>query len=317
MSNQTDVLNFRGLPGFRLIWVAFSQVLTVCVLLLASAAVFGAPELQLPPVPAKDDSRPHWQELESGLEFAEFKLSPADSRLTVLRIDPRKFDFLLCSASEDNKEPRSLSQWANDKGLSAAINASMFLPDNLTSTGYMRSGSHVNNGRIMERFGAFFVAGPRKEGLPNAAILDKDGADWRARIEDYNTVVQNYRMTNAQRRILWAPGGPHYAISAVAQDGSGRILFLHARTPIEAYTFVQQLLHLPLDVRTIMYVEGGAQAGLLVQSGGLKRELTGPHAPSLLITGNLKAVLPNVLGIRPKQQGQPADEFKGVANPVN
>lgn len=316
-------LRFTRACAVNLFFRVYIQVVVACaLLLLAAAQAFASPALQLPP--AQDETGggeiltgsrdvPQWQELEPGLEFGDLKLNASDSRLAVLRIDPEKFDFILCSASEDGQAPRSLSKWANEKGLSAAINASMFLPDSRTSTGYMRSGGHVNNGRIMDRFGAFFVAGPRKPGLPSAAIIDKDEAGWRDKLQDYDVVIQNYRMTNAQRRILWAPGGPHYSISAVAQDGSGRILFLHARSPIEAYSFVQQVLHLPLDARTIMYVEGGAQAGLLVQSGGLHRELTGPHAPSLLITGNFKASLPNVLGIRPKQE----DSFPGVANPVN
>lgn len=306
------------MPIRRRVWHFLSQILYISIFLIASALeVATAPELRLPPDGEQDDSsNPNWQKLESGLEFVEFKLNPGGSRLAVLRIDPEKFDFVLCSASQDGCEPRSLSEWAREKGLSAAINASMFLPDNRTSTGYMRSGDYVNNGRIMDRFGAFFVSEPRTPELAGAAIIDRDDEKWREKIADYRTVVQNYRMTNSQRRILWSPGGPHYAISAIAVDGSGRILFLHSRVPVEAYTFVQQLLHLPLDVRTIMYVEGGAQAGLLVQSGGLRRELTGPHAPSLLVTGNLRAVLPNVLGIRPKRQ--PADNpFKGVDNPVN
>lgn len=244
--------------------------------------------------------RPQWVELEPGLDFCEFRLNGNESKITALRIDPNKFDFVLGASSADGRPARSLDQWAREYGLKAAINASMYLPDGRTSTGYMRSGEHVNNGRIMERFGAFFVASPRGEGIPRAGILDKDAPDWRPRLEDYDLVIQNYRMTNAQRRILWTPGGPLYSISAVAQDGEGRILFLHSRMPVEAYNFVQQILHLPLDARTVMYVEGGAQAGLLVHSDNMKKELAAPHPPSLLVTGNLKALLPNILGIRPR-----------------
>lgn len=120
-------------------------------------------------------------------------------------------------------------------------------------------------------------------------------------MDHYNLVIQNYRMINAERRILWSPGGPLYSISAVAQDGEGQILFLHCREPVEAYSFAQQLLHLPLNVRTVMYVEGGAQAGMLVRSASLKRELAGRSAADFLVTGNIKAMLPNVLGVRRKQ----------------
>lgn len=254
-----------------------------------------------------NNGKPLWISLEPGLEYCDIRLNEDNSKLSALRIDPEKFDFLLCSSGqEEDGRPRSLDQWAKDKDLKAAINASMYLPDNLKSTGYMRSGDYINNGRIMERFGAFFVAGPRKAGLPRAQIIDREQPGWRETLDDYELVIQNYRMTNAKRKILWSPGGPLYSISAVAQDGKGRILFLHSRVPLEAYAFVQQLLHLPLDVRTVMYVEGGSQAGLLVDSDHFKRDLAGPHARSFLITGNLKAALPNILGIRSrKNENQP------------
>lgn len=246
-----------------------------------------------------------WLPLEPGLDFGEFRLEGAEFRLTALRIEPERFDFLLCACSADGQGPRALDAWARERDLVAAINASMYLPDGATSTGYMRGAGHINNPRLVERFGAFFVAGPDSDGLPAAAIVDRDAPDWKERIAQYDLVIQNYRMINADRRILWSPGGPLYSISAVAQDGAGRILFLHSRTPVEAYAFAQQLLHLPLDVRTVMYVEGGVQAGLLVRSHSLRRELGGVHAPSLLVTGNLKALLPNVLGVRRKSESSP------------
>ena len=244
--------------------------------------------------------RADWRELEPGLLFGEFQLNEGDARLTVLRIDPASFDFTLCSRSQDGGPSRQLNQWGEQYNLVAAINASMYLPDASTSTGYMRQGSHVNNGRVVQRFGAFFVAGPDEPTLPKAAILDRDNPLWRQQMDHYDLVIQNYRMINADRRILWSPGGPHYSISAVAQDGDGQILFMHCRQPVEAYSFAQQVLHLPLNVRTVMYVEGGGQAGLLVRSAALTRELVGLSPSGLLVTGDLRAVLPNVLGARRK-----------------
>lgn len=239
---------------------------------------------------------PQWLNVGPGLEYGEFRLNEDEVKLAVLRIDPEKCDFFLGLSGSDERGARPLAKWAADYNLLGAINASMYLPDN-TSTGYMRFGEHVNNPRIVERFGAFFVASPKKAGIPRAMIMDKSAPNWREALKDYNLVVQNYRMINDERRILWSPGGPLYSISAVAQDGKGKILFLHSRKPVEAYSFAQQLLHLPLDIRTVMYVEGGAQAGMLVRSPGINRDLGAPHPPSFLVTGNLKAALPNILGV--------------------
>ena len=285
------------------------------------AAAQQPPHQQPPSLPAATEptadngldnqGRADWRELEPGLLFGEFQLNDGDARLSVLRIDPAHFDFTLCARSQDSGPSRPLSQWGEQYDLAAAINASMYLPDGSTSTGYMRQGDHTNNGRIVQRFGAFFVAGPDEPGLPLAAIIDRDNPLWRQQMERYSLVIQNYRMINADRRILWSPGGPHYSISAVAQDGDGQILFMHCRQPVEAYAFAQQVLHLPLNVRTVMYVEGGGQAGLLVRSAALTRELVGLSPSGLLVTGDLRAVLPNVLGARRK--GVPAQPDENPA----
>ncbi|MDD4701052.1 MAG: phosphodiester glycosidase family protein [Desulfovibrio sp.] len=262
-------------------------------------AVLSAPGVAAPaPSSAGVDDRgkPDWRQLEAGLDFGQFRLNDNEALLTALRIDPAHFNFILCARSQDGGPLRSLNQWAEQYNLSAAINASMYLPDGVTSTGFMKQDGHFNNKRVVQRFGAFFVAGPSSPELPGAAIVDRDDPLWEQHIGQYRLVIQNYRMTNADRRILWSPGGPHYSISAVAQDGEGRILFLHCRQPVEAYAFAQQLLHLPLNIRTVMYVEGGGQAGLLVRSAHWRHELTGQSTAGLLVTGDIRALLPNVLG---------------------
>ncbi len=248
-----------------------------------------------------------WQELEPGLNFAEFYRPETNSaKIVVLRFDPSFFDFTLHSTSEEGGPSKPLADWADKHNLVAAINASMYLPDSRTSTGYMRNGEHVNNGRISKRFGVFFVAGPMVPGLPSAALIDRDADPWQERLKNYRTVVQNYRMINADRRILWSVGGPLYAISAVGQDTSGNIFFIHCRQPVEAYVLCQALLNLPLNLRSLMYVEGGAQAGLAIRTKALSRDWSAPHMSGLLITGKMQAALPNIIGV--KRKSAPAPE---------
>lgn len=292
-------------PGAGLFWRLVRNGAAVCVMLLMLLA--------LPALAGIDGDRPAWLEvtapeaaplvmrkLESGLEYGEFHMPAAESQLAVLRIDPEIFDFVLCAADEKGSEPMTLGQWVKQEKLTAAINASMYLPDNRTSTGYMRQGAYINNNKMAAGFGAFLVAGPRREGLPRAALLERGGPGWPGILDQYELVIQNFRMINSQRRVLWEKAGPRNAISAVAQDGAGHILFLHASQPVDVRTFANELLKLPLDIRLAMYVEGGAQSGLVVESGDTRREIGAPHAPSFIITGNLRAVLPNALGIRPR-----------------
>lgn len=266
---------------------------------------------------------PPWRSMEDGVDYASLPLPLSSERqgpqIAMLRLNPDKVDFLLCAIGREGHQALTLSEWGERKNLVAAINASMYLPDGSTSTGYMRDGDYTNNGRLVRRFGAFFLANPDRDDLPRATVIDKTRPNWQEMLSHYELVIQNYRLVDANRQVLWNKGGPWYSISAIGQDGKGNILFLHCREPIEAATFARGLLLLPLDIRTVMYVEGGGQAGLLLRSRSLRRELVGRRPTDFLATGNLRSPLPNVLGARlrppdaspPASQGRSADTATG------
>ncbi len=243
-----------------------------------------------------------WEVVEPGLEMGTFPLEQnSNVRIVVLRFDAKQFVFSLFSVSENNKAPQTLMQWAKENNLVAAINASMYLPDGKTSTGYMRTGSHINNKNIAKSFGAFFLSKPFDQSLAPTQLVDRDTQGWEDLLEQYEIVVQNYRLIDSKKQVLWsAQKGNEHSIAAVAQDGQGNILFLHCRQPITAHAFASALLQLPIDVRTVMYVEGGVQAGLVLLSNG-EELLWGGRHPSDFFIGSVSVSLPNVIGVERKE----------------
>ncbi len=245
---------------------------------------------------------PPWEKLEEGLQLGLF---PAQFEgrdpfeVVLLRIDPAYFDFTVETASSE-RQPLSLDDWATRKGLIAVTNASMYLPDGVTSTGYLRTGETINNGRVVSKFGAFFVAGPDSPDLPGANLLDRSTDDWESQLPHYRMVVQNYRMISFDRRLLWKPGGPKHSISAVGRDGTGAILFILCREPITGVDLGALLLALPIDVRVVMYTEGGSLAGLLLRTPARNQIWLGRSLPDFWTSGSHGAPLPNVIGVRRK-----------------
>ncbi len=291
----------------------------LCLMLLAaglfwpavSAAADEPPVARVRVLPL-EDGKIDWKTLDQGFEFADVPLKMVAANgegdiplqgFILVRIAPEFYEFTLHMASE-SKERLSLPQWAERNGLCAVVNAGMYLPDNLTNTGYMRNAGHVNNGRLSSKFGAFFVAGPKVAGLPNADLLDRQAPDkdWEKLIASYDVVVQNYRLVSDGGKTLWPAGGPAHSIAAVSRDGAGRILFILCRAPLPAADFAALLLGLPLNLRCVMYVEGGAQAGILVRAGrgaeAVNKVWKGQSAGLLTLPGNVDAPLPNVLGVR-------------------
>ena len=242
---------------------------------------------------------PLWEELEAGLQFASLPAQTENAAsIDMLRIDPALFRFSLHSASAGDPAPHSLPAWAEREKLALAINASMYLPDFVTSTGYLRYGSHVNNPRIHNKFGAFFVAEPDTPDLPQAAILDRECDPWEKYLPRYRLVAQNYRLIDTNGRVLWLPGGPEHSIAAVGQDKQGHILFIHCRAPMTGEAFAAALLRMPLALRSLMYVEGGSQAAMLVSCPRLRRLWLGKSSVAFWSPPEGGGALPNILGAR-------------------
>lgn len=276
----------------------FRAVVLFCFCLaFASAGVCRAAPAATPPAIL-------WKELEPGLQLARVDVRPSPPAaspaqpspvpVTLLRIDPARYAFDVYMASE--KGPKTLGDIAISERYAAAINAGMYLPDRLTSTGYLKTATHVNNPRLAGGFGAFFVA-ETKGKAPRARLLDKSKHDWKNIIERYDVVLQNYRMNTPDGRVIWKQAERLHSMAALSEDKDGRILFILCPRPVQAADFVAALLRLPLRIETVMYLEGGSEAALLIRAGTVDAVEAGRH-PSGLWSGGAGLILPNVLGIR-------------------
>lgn len=268
--------------------------------------------------PAGPDS-PAWRHIAPGLDLVQFDFAGQDEKqelpprwqkheggkladLVLLRIDPEKYEFTLHMASEAGKA-KTLLDYARDNELTAAINAGMYLPDNLTSTGYLKNSTHTNNPRIASSFGAFFMAEPLKPGLPKAVLLERNelGDNLKEKLDDYAIVVQNYRLTNASGNVLWKDKGQAHSASALSRDARGNIIMIICRHPLTPSELARSLLSLNLGLNLIMYLEGGKEAGLILRpdSADSEGQQVWPGRNRSLMGASLGYVaIPNAIGLR-------------------
>ena len=244
-----------------------------------------------------------WQELEKGLYLGEFD-SPQKSPvcnypIVILKIDPKIYAFKLLSASEHGAKPRTVGEWAEEFGLLAVINASMYREDRKTSTGYMKNFKHTNSSQINTKFGAFMVFNPVSSRFPSIQIVDRYNQDWKKLIKQYGTVIQNYRMISLKGNSVWKQSKRIYSTACVGIDKDGHVLFMHSRSPFSVHDFNHILLGLPLALKNAMYVEGGPEASLYINAGGKERQWVGSYETNLAEHGDSRSVwgIPNVIGI--------------------
>ncbi len=236
-----------------------------------------------------------WAVIAQGVEYAVF-----NGQIHVVRLDPSRAKLVLLLASEQDKRPRTTGAWCKDFNLIAAINAGMYGTDYSTNVGYLRNGTHVQNGRWSGRYKSALAFDPLKPGLPQAVIVDLDEPGAKDSLKYYRSVVQNLRLMKKRGVNVWPSSDKRWSEAAVGMDSQGRILFLFCRTPYPMKEFNELVKSLQLGVIRMMHVEGGSEASLSVNAGGFTRDLAGTFdvtTPPGDSDGE-QWPIPNVIGIQ-------------------
>ena len=241
-----------------------------------------------------------WKRLEPGLELGQF--SPQgrpEATINVLRIDPVRFELNLFNASAENKVPLTPKQWAYKNDLVAVINASMFQEDLLTSVSLMRTKNHVNNNYV-SKDKTVLAFDPVRPGVPPVKIIDRQCEDFETWRTNYNTLIQSIRMISCDGKNVWRSQTDEWSIASIGTDKNGHILFIHTESAFVTHDLINTLMKLPLNITQAMYVEGGPQAQLYINSGGQTMEFVGQMSSLFQQGGRLAWPVPNVIGLTRK-----------------
>ncbi len=240
-----------------------------------------------------------WEKLEAGLEFAEVELPQksqrGDSMARILRADPGRFGLRLFNASA-NAAGGALTarSWAQQPGVVAVTNASMYQADGRTSVSLMVTGGHVNNGHL-SRDRTVLAFDRRRDGVPPVQIIDRTCQDFDSLRSSYGSLVQSIRMISCDRKNVWSPRDAEWSTALIATDGGGRILLIHVRSPYSTHDLIENLLALPIGIGRAMYLEGGRPAQLFVRSGERDLEFVGSTSSSGLGGNRIALPFPNAL----------------------
>ena len=86
-------------------------------------------------------------------------------------------------------------------------------------------------------------------------------------------------------------------------DADGHALLIFCRSPYTMHDYVNILLQSPLRIRQAMYLEGGPEASLSINSGAVVRNLFGSYETGFTENDASNAAFPllNVIGIVKKR----------------
>lgn len=250
---------------------------------------------------------PRWYKLGIGLSYKEQEAPEKsifnDSKLFVLKIDPLLCDFKLLCASEHHQLNRTADKWGRDFELNVVVNAGMFnMVNKKTSKGYLKNFSHYNNPKINNNYNVMMAMNPISGADTSMIISDMTCQSWDTVQRRYHSICQGMRMIDCSGNPLAWDKRPGQACSMVlgATDTAGNIYFVFVRSPYTHQKMIGFLFGLIPDIRTTVYLEGGPEASLYIQTADTVISKMGSYVSKSYPNdrNNHFWEIPNVIGVR-------------------
>ena len=228
-----------------------------------------------------------------------------DSKITVLRIDPDRWDLEVMGVAESGESAgHTAREWSRIHKYAAAINAGMFETDGKTHIGYVRSHDHVYNAKV-NAYQSVMAFDPHEgKTVPRYRMFDLDspGSSMQAILADYASAIQNLRLIKKPGLNQWGKQAKEWSEAAVGEDRQGRVLFIYSRSPFSMHDLNAELLSSGIDLVAAQHMEGGPEAQLYVHAGDTELEMFGSYETSFKENDQNAAAwaVPNVIGVRPR-----------------
>jgi hypothetical protein len=248
-----------------------------------------------------------WHSLLKGISYwepeAPQKSILNDSKLFILKVDPQLCNFRMLCSSEHKKQNRTADRWAEEFNVNVIVNAGMFsLKNGRTNKGYLKNYSHTNNPVLNGNYNVMMAMNPKKKSFPAMTMYDLSCNSWASIRTNYNSFCQGMRMIDCKGNPLAWDKRPGQACSMVisATDTAGNLYFIFTRSPYTHQTMIGFLIQLIPNVRTTVYLEGGPEASLYIQTNDTIISKIGSYVSKTYANDDNDHFwkIPNVIGIQ-------------------
>lgn len=252
------------------------------------------------------ENLPLWHELDRGLYFREpdapEKSFLNDSKIFILKIDPRLCKLGVFCSSEYEKKNRTADEWSKDFNLSVVVNAGMFnVANGITNKGYLKNNSHLNNSKFNAGYNVMMAMNPVSDQDPSMIIYDLTCSGWDSIRPKFKTWCQGMRMIDCNgTRMAWNKNpGQTCSMVTGATDISGNIYFIFSRSPYTHQKMIDFLISLIPGIRTTVYLEGGPEASLFIHTSDTTITKIGSYVSKTYANDNNDHFwkIPNVIGV--------------------
>jgi len=242
-----------------------------------------------------------WYKVEKGLDVAIYEPTQqsdyGDSKITILKIDPALYNFNLMHCADGHVA----SEWSKEMGYSVVVNAGMFDHDT-KSMGYMQEFDSIYTNK-MNSDRAVLALNRKGNDVPKAQIIDLIEDDWTTLSQRYNSFLQSIRMVSSSGRNMWSQQNKMWSVVVIAIDKDSNVLLIHCRSPYTMHDFINIMLDSPLNIKNMMYLEGGPEATMYLTHNGNSLLRVGSYETGFMEHDKNKSQwdLYNIIGVTKKR----------------
>lgn len=250
-----------------------------------------------------------WNEIGKGIQYAELdapeKSVVSDSKLSFIKLDVSKLDFHFLTASEHGNKPRIAPEWATEFEMNIIVNAGMYAFNRKqTNKGYMKNYDHYNNPDKSEYYNAIMAINSKNKIGRQFEIIDITCQKWEIVKESYHSLCQGMRMISCDGAQMPFTKRPDQSCSMIlmSTDPEGNIYIVFTRSPYTHQKMISFLKGLPIDIRTTVYLEGGVEASLYINTPDTTIEKFGSYVSNTRANDKNDHFwkIPNTVGIKIK-----------------
>ena len=241
-----------------------------------------------------------WKKIDEGLYLLEYK-SPIKSThdnsiITVLKVDPKKYNFSMFS----NLSRKTAKEWSDKYGLSAVINAGMY-DEYSNNIGYMKDYENEYNPKLNSN-NTVLAFNRISDDVAPIQIIDLKEQDWSILNKKYETYTQSIRMVDLHGNNKWSQQNKKWSMVVIAMDKQGNALFIHTRSPYTVHDFINILMAAPLNIKNVMYLEGGPEASFYLNQNGTEISRVGSYETDFMEDNSNTSFwpIPNIIAITKK-----------------
>ncbi len=250
-----------------------------------------------------------WKNIDTGIWYAEYnaiqKSKISDSKISIIKINPKDYTIELKIASERDSIFRTLPEWCEQESYIFGINAGMYsLSNRYKATGFLQNGDYINNNIFKEAFNALLAFNPKNSSLPKVRIIDLTNESYDLYKNSYECFIQSIRMIDDQgRAVYWnSKSKLSCSMTLLALDKKGNFIFLFTRSPYKPNEMIDFMLQSDLEIASAMYLEGGPEASFYINMPDTSFGKFGSYVSQTYPTdkNNEFRKMPNIIGIKQK-----------------